>query len=138
MSKATDTDLLPMSKLTNMKENKTSKRERKKQQITNHVYNKLLGRSDLAANSVATITDVCQNVENAVRKKDKIDKIDVVIAIMCNFFPLTAIEIEFVKKTVQFLMDNKMIKKITMQREIYCYLKKVVINNLLFRDEHSS
>jgi hypothetical protein len=86
MSKATDTDLLPMSKLTNMKENKTSKRERKKQQITNHVYNKLLGRSDLAANSVATITDVCQNVENAVRKKDKIDKIDVVIAIMCKFF----------------------------------------------------
>lgn len=131
------TDLLPLEKLANVKENKTSKREKKKEQIIVYVVNNLKSNPSLSRNDVASVSNACQLVENIVKKKDKIDKLELVLQIFSRLFlnaPLQPNEIEWFKNTVNHLLDSKQIKRIAKHIEFYSYVKKVFISNFLFRD----
>lgn len=129
------TDLLPVHVIANVKENKTSKREKKKQQIITYVMKDLQDNPILSKNDVASIARACQLIENLVKKKDKIDKLELVLTIFNKIFQhLQPVEIDAIKSGVQFVLDSKLIKKVSTYRHVYSYARKVVINNCLFRD----
>lgn len=130
------TDLLPIYKLENVKENKTSKREKKKTQIVQYVVDDLKSNPNLSKNDVASVARACQLIENTVKKKDKIDKLELVIQIFTTMFQhLQPVEVDIIKAIVQFVLDSKLINKVSKFVEIYSYVRKVVINNCLFRDQ---
>lgn len=130
------TDLLPVYTLDNVKENRTSKREKKKEQIINYIVSDLKGNPVLSKNDVASIARACQLIENMVKKKDKIDKLELVVTIFSKIFVgLQPQEIDVIKGAVQFVLDSKLIRKVTTYVKLYSYVRKVIINNCLFRDE---
>lgn len=133
--KTPEYDLLNINVLQNVKENKTSKREKKKQQIIDYVINDIKKNPVLSKNNVSVIERSCQLIENNVKKKDKIDKLELLLLIFNKLFNhLQPSEIEFIKSTVEYLLDKKLISKVKLCVKVYSYLKKVVINNCLFRD----
>ena len=128
------TELLNVNVLENVKENKTSKREKKKQQIINYIIDDLKQNPVLSKTDIGSIARTCQLIENTVKKKDKIDKLELVIYIFNKLFThLQPSEIDFIKSCVQFVLDSKLINKVKLYVKVYSYLKKVVINNCLFR-----
>ena len=128
------TELLNVNVLENVKENKTSKREKKKQQIVDYIVDDLKQNPVLSKNDIGCITRACQLIENMVKKKDKINKLDLVIYIFNKLFThLQPADIEFIKSCVQFVLDSKLITKVKLYVKVYSYFKKVVINNILFR-----
>jgi len=134
-SEVPKTDLLPVHKLDNLKENKTSKRDRKKEQIVAFVVKDLKNNPNLSRTDFACIAQACQLIENFVKKKDKIDKFDLVVRAFCLLFPgLQPAEIEILRRLVQTVLDSKLVKKIGKHIEFYSYVKKVFISNFLFRD----
>jgi len=131
----TNTELLPVHILSNVKENRTSKREKKKQQIINYIVEDLKKNPILSKNDVASVSRACQLIENMVKKKDKIDKLELVISIFSKIFMhLQPAEVDVIKNVVQFVLDSKLIHKVRMSVKVYSYVRKVVINNCLFRD----
>jgi len=131
----TNTELLPVHILSNVKENRTSKREKKKQQIINYIVEDLKKNPILSKNDVASVSRACQLIENMVKKKDKIDKLELVISIFNKIFMhLQPAEVDVIKNVVQFVLDSKLIHKVRMSVKVYSYVRKVVINNCLFRD----
>lgn len=132
----TNTELLPVHILSNVKENKTSKREKKKQQIINYVVEDLKKNPILSKNDVASVARACQLVENTVKKKDKINKLELVVLIFSKIFThLQPAEIDIIKACVQFVLDSKLIRKVGLSVKVYSYVRKVVINNFFFRDQ---
>lgn len=130
------TDLLPIHLLENVKDNKTSKREKKKEQLINYIVADLRGNPMLSKSDVASIARACQLIENMVKKKDKIDKLELVVTIFSKLFPaLPAADIVMLKNVVQFVLDIKLIKKVSIRTQMYSYARKVFISNCLFRDE---
>ena len=128
-------DLLNVNVLENVKENKTSKREKKKEQIINYVVDDLKKNPHLNKSDVASVSRCCQLVENMVKKKDKIDKLELVVMIFNKIFQhLQPAEIDIIKNVVQFVLDSKLIHKVKMYVKVYSWVKKVVINNCLFRE----
>jgi hypothetical protein len=131
-----NTELLPVQTLQCVKENPTSKREKKKRQIINYIVEDLQKNPILSKNDVASVARACQLVENMVKKKDKIDKLDLVVSIFNKIFQhLQPAEIDVIKACVQFVLDSKLIHKVKLSVQVYSYLRKVVIHNCLFRDE---
>ena len=90
-------------------------------EIPNHMQYKQNGQID---NEM--ILFVCNCVEELVFKKYQIDKKSLVIDICRCLFALADPEMKLLEITIQFLFDNKMIKKIPIVRKI----KKMVINYL--------
>jgi len=130
------TDLIPVYKLENVKENRTSKRAKKKNQIIQFVVDDLKGNPNLSKSDVACVSRACQLVENMVKKKDKIDKLELVILIFTQIFQhLQPVEIDAIKAIVQFVLDSKLIRKVSKFVELYSYARKVVVNNCLFQDK---
>jgi hypothetical protein len=133
---ASATDLLPMHIVENVKENPTSKREKKIEQIVNYIVTDLKGNSKLSKNNYGSISRACQLIENLVKKKDKIDKLELVVTVFGKLFPgLSATDIILIKDAVHFVLDSKLIKKVSSRKQLYSYLRKVIISNCLFRDE---
>lgn len=129
------TDLLPMHVLQNVKENRTSKREKKKQQIVNYIVEDLKHKPTVGKGDVASVTHACQLVENMVKKKDKIDKLELVIMVFSKIFQhLQPAEIDLIKGFVQFALDSKLVKRVSTYAQTYYFVRKVIINNFLFRD----
>ena len=58
-------------------------------------------------------------VENSVPKGQKIDKKQLVIEIFQRVFNLNVVEQEILKNTIEFLFNNKLIKKISYKKYIY-------------------
>lgn len=130
------TDLLPVHTLENVKENRTSKREKKKEQIINYIVSDLKGNPVLSKNDVASVARACQLIENMVKKKDKIDKLELVVTIFSKIFVgIQPHEIDVIKGIIQFVLDSKLIRKVSTYVKVYSYMRKVIINNCLFRDD---
>ena len=137
MSQPAETnELLPIHILANVKENRTSKREKKKNQIINYIVDDLKKNPILSKNDVASVSRACQLVENMVKKKDKIDKLELIVSIFNKIFMhLQPAEIEVIKSCVQFVLDSKLIHKVRLYVKVYSYVRRVVVNNCLFRDQ---
>lgn len=131
----TNTELLPVHILSNVKENRTSKREKKKQQIINYIVEDLKKNPILSKNDVASVARTCQLIENMVKKKDKIDKMEIVVSIFNKIFQhLQPSEIDVIKACVQFVLDSKLIRKVGLSVKVYSYFRKVIFNNFFFRE----
>ena len=133
----TNTELLPVHILSNVKENRTSKRHKKKEQIINYIVNDLKQNPILSKNDVASVSRACQLIENMVKRKDKIDKMELVVSIFNKIFQhLQPSEIDVIKACVQFVLDSKLIRKVGLYVKVYSYARKVILNNFFFRDQN--
>jgi hypothetical protein len=72
----------------------------------------------------------CNLIENLVVKKDKIDKKEIILIVFQKLFNLTAQEIKIVSDVIEFLVNNKKIKKIKIYKKVYIFLKKFFLNRL--------
>lgn len=64
----------------------------------------------------------CNFCENMLTKSDGINKLDVIISVFQTLFSLTVKEIEVLKTSVEFLLNNKRIKKITFVKKAAFFL----------------
>lgn len=77
----------------------------------------------------------CSLIENLVSKKDKINKFDLLVDVYkVLFVSMTPVEIEALRRLVQFCLDSKMIKKVSRFVKLFSYCKNVFIHNFLFRE----
>lgn len=130
-----DTDLIQPEVVSLVKKKHTFKRVEKIKQITNFIVKDLQKLEVIRINDIGTVQRCCELIENMVKKKDKIDKFEVickVFTILCN---LQQSEIPNLKNTVQFLLDSKSIRKVRFYRKIYSYARKVFVSNFLFREQ---
>lgn len=128
------TDLLPIHTLENVKENKTSKREKKKDQIVQYIVRDVKQIPNLCKTNIAWIQRACELIENMVKKKDKIDKWDIIVNVFHVLFPnMPPMDIDLLREMVCHLLDNKLIKKVATSVKLYSFMRKVVISNCLFR-----
>ena len=129
------TDLLPIQTLSIVKDNATSKREKKKSQVIAYIVADLKMIPTISKNSITCVHRACVLIENMVRKKDKIDKFDLIVKIFTALFPaILPAEIELIREIVTHLLDNKLIFKVARSLKVYSYVKKIMVSNLLFRE----
>lgn len=98
----------------------------------NEVKNKIIERLNalsipfvLYRNDLEMLALVCNLVEYLVTKKDKISKSDVVIDVYKNYFPdIEEFAISTIKKNIDFLHQNKAIKKVSFYKMFVCSFKE--------------
>ena len=73
---------------------------------------------------------ICNIVENSVVKSQLIDKKQLVIDIFQRVFNLSPVELELIKNGIEFIFNNKLIKKISYKKYIkssgYIFLRKII------------
>ena len=73
---------------------------------------------------------ICNIVENSVVKSQLIDKKQLVIDIFQRVFNLSPVELELIKNGIEFIFNNKLIKKISYKKYIkssgYIFLKTII------------
>ena len=77
---------------------------------------------------------VCNLVENTVGENDKmkLDKKELVVLILAKVFPdLTDAEKESIKTQIEFLFNNKKIKKVKTSKKVWYYLKEWIKRRFL-------
>jgi hypothetical protein len=130
-----DNNLLHLHTVENVKENKTSKREKKKAQIVSYIVNDIKKIPNISKTSICWIQRTCDLIENMVKKKDKIDKWLLIVKVFQLLFPNNSpADLDALKEIIQHLMDNKLIKKVTKHVKLFSYMKKVIVSNFLFRN----
>jgi hypothetical protein len=77
--------------------------------------NKMLLNKD-----IETLRYLCSLLEDAVKKKDKIDKESCIIEVYKQVFGESNVDIDFIKRGIEFLLDNKKIKKLSLVKK-YIY-----------------
>jgi hypothetical protein len=74
---------------------------------------------------------VCNLVEYLVNKKDKISKKELLLEIYNNVFPLNPDEVKNIEANVDFLWNNKKIKKVSFYKlfktNIYEWVKRKIL-----------
>jgi hypothetical protein len=74
----------------------------------------------LLTKDIETLRYICQLLETAVVKSDKIDKKAVVVSVYKQVFGEGAIDLEFIEKGIEYLWDNGKIKKLSvLKRFVY-------------------
>ena len=70
---------------------------------------------------------LCNMIEHLVEKKDKINKLDFAIEIVNDLLSgsLTADEIAIIKSTIEFIHQNKNIKKVSVWKLFKCGVKEL-------------
>jgi arginine deiminase len=80
-------------------------------------------------NDMELLTYICNLVENLVSKKSGIDKIALILEIFSKLFAdITPSEIQQIESNIEYLINNKKIKKIPVityiGKSVFSYLKK--------------
>lgn len=133
MSVPLESNLLPsyLNELVDVK--KGFKRDLKAKQILDFVVqdiNKNPKKAKLCNNCILRVIGL---IENCVEKKDGINKLDLAIDIMKAIFgAYQPVELDSLKSTIQFLLDNKLVKKIKYRKRVCNYFSKVVNSNFFF------
>jgi hypothetical protein len=123
-------------KVANVKQNRAFKKGTVKNDIVNIIVKELQKNPDRSKTEVSCIIRCCNLIENLVKKKYKLDKFDIVVQVFTNLFGgLNPTELDQLRKSVQTVLDDKLIKKIPKRIEVYNYAKRVFAHNFLFRDE---
>jgi hypothetical protein len=63
---------------------------------------------------------ICNQIENVVFKKDKINKKEMVITIYKSIFGDASIDLDFLERGIEYLIDNKKIRKLSVLKK-YVY-----------------
>jgi hypothetical protein len=104
-------------KLKNLSINNSSKSTILKNEIMDFILKDIqkIPNFQMLKNDVEILLHICNLIENLISKnKQKIDKKQLVIDIMCQVFYLNSdVEKDAVAKQIQFLYDNKLITKVT-------------------------
>lgn len=87
-------------------------------ELTNEIHQ--LENKMLLTKDSETLKYLCNKLENSVNRKDKLDKKEVVIEAYKEAFGEQNIDIEFLTNEIQFLCDNKKIKKLSIVKR-YLY-----------------
>jgi hypothetical protein len=70
----------------------------------------------------------CTFIENMVKKADGLDKQAIIISVFVKLFNINESEINILKIAIDFLLNNKRIKKIKFIKKLYEYFKKNIKN----------
>jgi len=129
-----DSSLLPVQKLEVQKPSKTVRRLLKVAQLVSYIVEQVkpLVVAGLTHSDVALLHRICQIIENFVKKKDLINKFDVLVQVL-NILFVNMIGVEVianVKKTVQSLLDSKQVKKLSGRYQLLNSLKNLVKDNI--------
>ena len=128
-----ETDLIPLHVVKLVKKKNTFKRNQKVNQIVQFIVADLKKNNNvIIKNDLGAIKRCCEIIENAVKKKDNIDKFDIVVKvfqIVCNY---ALDEIPLLKNIVQELLDSRAIKKVKNSYRFYNYCRQVIISNFFF------
>jgi hypothetical protein len=73
---------------------------------------------------------VCTLIENTVKKKDKVDKKKLAVQVLTLVFTLTPAEQIIISNQIEYLLENKLIKKIKKAITTRAYRK---VKNVLFK-----
>ena len=122
-------------KLKNLSINNSSKSTILKNEIMDFILKDIqkIPNFQMLKNDVEILLHICNLIENLISKnKQKIDKKQLVIDIMCQVFYLNSdVEKDAVAKQIQFLYDNKLISKVTTLTRV---VKKVfAVANFIFK-----
>lgn len=74
----------------------------------------------LLSKDIETLRYICSLIEDSVNKRDKIDKKSLVIDVYKDVFGETNIDTDFIERGIEFLLDNKKIKKLSILKK-YIY-----------------
>jgi len=76
---------------------------------------------------------VCNLVENAIPKGNslKIDKKTLVTKVLTKVFSLSPIEVVSLSNQIDYLFNNKKIKKLKLRKKVFVYFSKVATNIFL-------
>ena len=79
---------------------------------------RLIPNYELLRNETELILLVCNIIENLIKQgnKNKVDKKKLVIDVFTSVFGLTITEIEALKITIDFLFNNRLIKRISFRK----------------------
>jgi len=82
--------------------------------------------------NVELIKYICDLIEFFVKRKYKIDKESLMIYTIKKLFPeITDEDVSFVKQTVQYLIDNKLIKIVKTSQYIGLYAKNFIRSKII-------
>jgi hypothetical protein len=68
----------------------------------------------------------CTFIENMIVKNDGLDKLNILVQIFIRLFNINEAEITFLKTSVEFLLNNKRIKKIKFIKKAYNFFKSII------------
>ena len=73
---------------------------------------------------------VCNLVENAIQdgNKHKIDKKSLVVKVLSKLFSISPVEITNVESQIEYLFNNRKIKKLKISKKVFVYFTKVAGN----------
>lgn len=103
----------------------------------NDVKNKIIDRIktfpnyEKYKNDVEFLGLVCNMIEHLVIKKDKIDKKNLLLEIYKNVFPLDENELDNISLNVEYLWNNKKIKKMSYFKVFLCGLSEWIKKKFL-------
>ena len=129
-----DVDLIPVHVIELVKKKHTFKRKEKVKQIINYIVKDLQKNETINKNDLGAIRRCCELIENMVKKKDKIDKFDIVVKVFTILCAYPVAEIPILKNNVQELLDNKAIKKVKNITKVYSYIRRVIVSNFFFHE----
>ena len=81
-------------------------------------------------NDLELVVYICNCVEQEISKDDKIDKKALVIAILVRLFNISDEEKITIGLQIEFILNNKMVKKITTSSKVFNYLCSWIIKRL--------
>ena len=93
---------------------------------------RLIPNYELLRNETELILLVCNIIENLIKQgnKNKVDKKKLVIDVFSTVFGLSLTEIEALKITIDFLFNNKLIKRISFRKWVrnnyMIFLSKII------------
>lgn len=93
---------------------------------------RLIPNYELLRNETELILLVCNIIENLIKQgnKNKVDKKKLVIDVFSTVFGLSITEIEALKITIDFLFNNKLIKRISFRKWVrnnyMIFLSKII------------
>ena len=73
----------------------------------------------------------CNVVENAVSKKDKVEKKELVVRVLGSIFNYSAADKKTCEEHIEFLHSNKRIKKIKVWKKLFLYFNDWLQRKLL-------
>lgn len=122
-------NLLPMSTLDIVKRPNQFKRDVKFRQVVEYVVRDIKQNPKLNKQDNSVLIRICNLIENSIKKKDNINKFDLLIEIYRALFnDLQQVDIDVLKGNVQNLIDLKIIKKVSNKKIVYNYFADALIN----------
>ena len=118
-----------------VKQNKGYKKDLKRKELTLIISDELRKHPNLSTDDMAIINYVCNLIEELVKKKYGIDKFQLLVDIFKTVLNKDITNLDKLKISVQFLIDNRLIKNVKVKQKVYSYVKNIIISNFLFRDK---